>query len=146
VKYGGSGRLCREDYETLGGVRGSIEAAVEAAFTDPGRDPAIPRTRVPLRMGFIPWLARIDPDTEERKRRVARWEEIPVDAHPLLDSAAAPGAGPASARGRPGRVSGFCLTLSGALRYRMTRAPHHALHPCSHLSFRHPSPLKSIDR
>ena len=38
-----------------------------------------------LRAGFIPWLARIDPDSEERKRRVARWEEIPAEARPLLE-------------------------------------------------------------
>ena len=50
MEYAGSGRLCREDYETLGGVSGSIEAAVEAAFTDPGHEPAIRRTRVPANL------------------------------------------------------------------------------------------------
>src|SRR5262249_13408148 len=38
-----------------------------------------------LRAGFIPWLARIDPDTEERKRRVAGWEEVPSEARPLIE-------------------------------------------------------------
>jgi Novel STAND NTPase 1/WD domain, G-beta repeat len=89
VEYGGSGRLRRQDYEALGGVRGSIEAAVEAAFAEAGREPAIPADRgfrePLLRAGFIPWLARIDPDTEERKRRVARWEEIPSEARPLIE-------------------------------------------------------------
>ena len=38
-----------------------------------------------LRTGFIPWLARVDPDTEERKRRLARWEELPPEARPLFE-------------------------------------------------------------
>ena len=89
IEHGGDGKLSLEDYEGLGGVRGSIEAAIEAAFADPGRTPAVPadsaaRERL-LRAGFIPWLARVDPDTEEPKRRVARWDEIPPEAGPLLE-------------------------------------------------------------
>ncbi|MGH8660701.1 MAG: beta-propeller domain-containing protein, partial [Burkholderiales bacterium] len=89
VEHGGDGKLLLEDYEVLGGVRGSIEAAVEMAFAEPGREPAVPadkavRERL-LRASFIPWLARVDPDTEERKRRVARWEEIPPEARPLIE-------------------------------------------------------------
>jgi WD40 repeat protein len=89
VDHGGSGRLRVTDYEALGAVRGSIEAAVDAAFVEPGRRPVIPADRPErerlLRAGFIPWLARVDPDTEERKRRVARFDEIPVESRPLLD-------------------------------------------------------------
>jgi hypothetical protein len=89
VEHGGDGKLLLEDYEVLGGVRGSIEAAIEAAFAEPGREPIVPADKAArerlLRAGFIPWLARVDPDTEERKRRVARWEEIPPEARPLLE-------------------------------------------------------------
>jgi WD40 repeat protein len=89
LEYGGDGSLRLSGYEELGGVQGSIAAAIAAAFAEPGRAPAIPadpseRERC-LRLGFIPWLARVDPDTEERKRRVARWEEVPVEARPLLE-------------------------------------------------------------
>jgi hypothetical protein len=89
IEHGGDGKLSLEDYEQLGGIRGSIEAAIEAAFVDPGRAPAVPadplaRERL-LHAGFIPWLARVDPDTEERKRRVARWDETPPEARPLLE-------------------------------------------------------------
>ena len=89
IEHGGDGDLTLSEYEDLGGVRGSIEAAITAAFADPGRAPAIPtdpgeRERC-LRLGFIPWLASVDPETEERKRRVARWEEIPVEARPVLE-------------------------------------------------------------
>lgn len=89
VEHGGDGELLLQDYEASGGVRGSIEAAIEAAFVEPGRTPIVPvdretRERL-LRSGFIPWLARVDPHTEERKRRVARWEEIPQEVQPLLE-------------------------------------------------------------
>jgi uncharacterized protein (DUF2267 family) len=89
VEHGGDGKLLLDDYEALGGVRGSIEAAIAAAFAEPGRAPMVPADRVArerlLRAGFIPWLARVDPNTEERKRRVARWEEIPPEVQPLLE-------------------------------------------------------------
>jgi WD40 repeat protein len=86
--YGATINLRLDDYEALGGVRGSIEAAVESAFADPGREPAVPADKAErerlLREGFIPWLARVDPLTEERKRRVARWDELPEPAHAVL--------------------------------------------------------------
>ena len=89
VDYGADGVLNSADYDALGGVRGSIEAAVEAAFENPGREPAVPpdkaeRERL-LRQAFIPWLAGVDPDTDERRRRVARWEDIPPDARGVVD-------------------------------------------------------------
>ena len=63
-------------YRALGGVKGSIEAAVERAFKAADADPAIPKDRVArlalLRRGLIPWLAGIDPDTGAPRRRVAR--------------------------------------------------------------------------
>src|SRR5206468_2661813 len=89
IECGGDGDLRLDEYQVLGGVKGSIEAAVTAAFADPGRHPAVSADKVErervLRQAFIPWLAAVDPETEERKRRVARWEELPVDAHSLLE-------------------------------------------------------------
>ena len=40
--YGADGRLTLDEYNKLGGVQGSIEAAVAQAFAEPGRAPAIP--------------------------------------------------------------------------------------------------------
>ena len=89
VEHGGDGALSLPDYEALGGLRGSIEEVVKAAFAEPGHEPAIPTDETErmrrLRAGFIPWLARIDPDTEERKRRVARLEELPAEVRPLIE-------------------------------------------------------------
>jgi len=89
VENGGDGALSLQGYEALGGLRGSIEEVVRNAFAEPGRAPSIPadeeeRARR-LKKGFIPWLTRIDPDTGERKRRVARIEELPMEARPLIE-------------------------------------------------------------
>lgn len=78
--YGGEGRLTVADYTTLGGVQGSIEAAVAGALAEPAHSPSIPakeeeRLRS-MRAALIPWLARIHPETGEPMRRVARLTDI----------------------------------------------------------------------
>ncbi len=89
VDHGADGELTLADYDAAGRIRGAIEAAIDDAFADPGRAPAIPADEETrhrhLRAGLLPWLARIDPDTEEPKRRVARWEEIPEGSRALLE-------------------------------------------------------------
>ena len=89
LEYGGRGRLTLADYEALGRIRGSIEAAVERAMAAADADPRIPRDRAArltlLRRGFIPWLAGIDSETGSPRRRVARMSEIPAEARPLID-------------------------------------------------------------
>jgi formylglycine-generating enzyme required for sulfatase activity len=89
LEYGGRGQLTLSDYRALKGIRGSIEAAVERAFKEADKDPAIPKDRQArlslLRRGLIPWLAGIDPDSGSPRRRVARKSEIPQEARPLID-------------------------------------------------------------
>jgi formylglycine-generating enzyme required for sulfatase activity len=89
LEYGGRGRLTLADYEALGRIRGSIEAAVERALAAADADPKIPRERAArlalLRRGFIPWLAGIDSETGNPRRRVARMSEIPPEARPLIE-------------------------------------------------------------
>jgi hypothetical protein len=46
LEYGGSGRLALSNYEALGRIKGSIEAAIERAFKVADADPAIPNDRV----------------------------------------------------------------------------------------------------
>ena len=88
LEYGSRGRLTLTDYEALGRIKGSIEAAVEQALTAPDADPSAPRDRAArlklMRRGLIPWLASIDPDTGAPRRRVARFSEIPADARPSI--------------------------------------------------------------
>ena len=88
VEEGGDGDMTVAEYQSLGGIRGSIEAAVERAFKAADADPAVPKDRVArlalLRRGLIPWLAGIDPDTGAPRRRVARLSEIPAEARRLI--------------------------------------------------------------
>ena len=88
-EHGGDGDLKLSEYEQLGRVAGSIEAAVERALKAADGNPAIPRDRSArlalLRRGLIPWLAGLDPDTGTPRRRVAKLSEIPADARPLID-------------------------------------------------------------
>ena len=88
VEHGGDGDMTVAEYRSLGGIRGSIKAAVERALQTADADPAIPKDRVSrlalLRRGLIPWLAGIDPDTGAPRRRVARLSEIPAEARPLI--------------------------------------------------------------
>jgi len=88
LEHGGDGDLKLGEYREIGGIRGSIEAAVEGAFTAADGDPAVPRDRAArlalLRRALIPWLCGIDPETGTPRRRVARLSEIPAEALPLV--------------------------------------------------------------
>ncbi|WP_353646182.1 TIR domain-containing protein [Mesorhizobium sp. WSM2239] len=88
LEHGGDGDLRLVDYRDIGGIRGSIEAAVERALKASDADQAVPRDRAAklalLRRALIPWLAGIDPDTGAPRRRVARLSEIPEDARSLV--------------------------------------------------------------
>jgi formylglycine-generating enzyme required for sulfatase activity len=88
-EHGGGGDLKLSNYEELGRIRGSIEAAVERALKAADADPKIPQDRQArlafLRRGLIPWLAGIDPDSGAPRRRIARRSEIPVESRRLID-------------------------------------------------------------
>ena len=67
-------RVGYDEYQRLGGVRGVIGMAVERAFERPGSEPAIPAQRHEqerLLQQVFPYLATVDPDTGDWKRRVA---------------------------------------------------------------------------
>jgi len=88
-KYGASqGRLELGSYEQLGGIKGSINAAINNAFKAANNDSSIPRDEDArlklLRRGMIPWLAGIDPDTHNPRRQRARQSDIPKEALPLI--------------------------------------------------------------
>ena len=88
-EYHAGGALKLDHYETLGRVKGSIEAAVERALRAADADPSIPKDRPArfalLRRGLIPWLAGIEPETGAPRRRVARLSEIPAETRPLIN-------------------------------------------------------------
>jgi len=84
----GGGQLSETQYQRLGRIGGSIEAAVERAVDAAASDPKVPKDKEArialLRRGLIPWLAGIDPDTGAPRRGVARLSEIPEGARPLI--------------------------------------------------------------
>lgn len=88
-EYGADGDLLLKEYDGLGRIRGSIQAAVEAALQAADSDPTIPKDPAErlalLRRALIPALARIDPETRAPRRRVARISEIPREARGLID-------------------------------------------------------------
>ncbi len=78
--FSAAGRMTLAQYEAMGGISGSIDMALKQALAHPGDEPAIPAEKeeqlAVLRRSFIPWLARIDPDTGVPMRRVARLDEF----------------------------------------------------------------------
>jgi tetratricopeptide (TPR) repeat protein len=88
LEHGGDGDLRLSEYRQIGGIKGSIDAAVEGALRAADADPAVPRDHAArealLRRALIPWLAGIDPETGAPRRRIARLTEIPEEARPLV--------------------------------------------------------------
>lgn len=81
-------RIGHDEYHRLGGVRGVISQAVQRALDRPGQDPPIPTDPAQqerLLMQLFPFIATVDPDTGERKRRVALRQAI-RDAAPQADA------------------------------------------------------------
>jgi CHASE2 domain-containing sensor protein len=88
-EFGATGGLTLEQYERIGGVAGSIDMALKRALARPSDAPVIPTERAEqfatLRAAFIPWLARIDPNTGVPVRRVARLDEFPQHTHAVVE-------------------------------------------------------------
>jgi WD40 repeat protein len=87
-EFGDSGALTKDQYLRLGGIRGSINAAIERVLSVAHGREGIPNDRtgklVLLRRGLIPWLAVIDADTNSPRRRIARLSEIPEESRALI--------------------------------------------------------------
>ena len=88
-EFGARGELKREDYIETGRVGGVIHRAVNQALAAADADSRIPRDEaareILLRRGFIPWLTGIDAETRTPRRSIARRDEIPDAARPLMD-------------------------------------------------------------
>ena len=88
-EFAPAGSLTLEQYESIGGTSGAIEKALGRALAKPADAPAIPAGRdeqlALLRAAFIPWLARVDPDTGERTRRVAQLNELPPASRAVVE-------------------------------------------------------------
>lgn len=83
-EFAAGGKITLEQYQVAGGVSRSIDMALKRALAEPLNSPAIPVGKeeqlAHLRAAFIPWLARVDPESGLPMRRVARLNEFPADA------------------------------------------------------------------
>jgi formylglycine-generating enzyme required for sulfatase activity len=88
-EFGAGGAITLAQYEAMGGVGRSIEMALKRALTRPSDSPAIPATETEqlalLRVTFIPWLARIDPESGLAMRRVTRFADFPQRSRAMVE-------------------------------------------------------------
>jgi WD40 repeat protein len=81
--YGSTGRLTLKPYAERGGIGSVVQTEIdELLSSDP--DERAEQLKL-LRAAFIPWLARINPVSNEPMRRVARWTDLPEAARPLIN-------------------------------------------------------------
>jgi WD40 repeat protein len=75
--------LTLADYEAMGGMRHVVHTEIDGLLATDGVQRA---TQLELlRSAFIPWLATINPDSDQALRRVARWNDLPAEGRPLLE-------------------------------------------------------------
>ena len=88
--YHSAGKITLADYETMGGIAGSIDAAVVNAMRwamqhrNIAADELTQQTL--LRRTMIPWFAGIDPETGIARRNVSRYNQLPAETQPLVDA------------------------------------------------------------
>jgi len=84
LDYGSTERLTLANYEAMGGMQRVVETEIDTLLAaDPDQRAQQLDT---LRAAFIPWLATVDPHTDQPSRRVARWDELPRSSHDLINA------------------------------------------------------------
>jgi WD40 repeat protein len=82
--YGSDGRLTLAEYQDLGGMPHVVQHEIDALLS---RDPDVWQQQLELlRAAFIPWLATINPDTDQPVRRIARLADLPAESLPLIEA------------------------------------------------------------
>jgi WD40 repeat protein len=82
-KYGAAKKLTLSHYEEIGGLRRVVQTVIDGILDE---DPSVRVGQLQLlRAAFIPWLATVNPDTDQPMRRVARWSDLPESSRPLMD-------------------------------------------------------------
>ena len=83
-KYGASKKLTLAHYEEIGGLGRVVQTVIDGILDD---DPPTRSGQLQLlRDAFIPWMATVNPDTDQPMRRVARWSDLPEASRPLIDA------------------------------------------------------------
>ena len=82
--YESAGELTLSQYEAMGGMRNVVQTEIDEVLSDERSEKS--RELDLLRAAFIPWLATIDPDTNQPMRRIARWTDLPEPSRPLVEA------------------------------------------------------------
>jgi WD40 repeat protein len=81
--WGSDGDLLLSEYVQMGEMRNVVQTEVDDILA---RDKAEKQKQLEvLRTAFVQHLATINPDNDQPVRRVARWDDLPDDAKPLLE-------------------------------------------------------------
>ncbi|WP_194853204.1 toll/interleukin-1 receptor domain-containing protein [Nocardia sp. SYP-A9097] len=81
--YGHTGLITRVHYTALGGVANVVATEIDKILD---RDPTAREQQLALlRTAFIPWLATVAHDSDQPLRRIARYNDLPATARPLID-------------------------------------------------------------
>lgn len=84
LDYGSTGELTLANYQSMGGMQHIVHAEIDTLLA---ADPDLRSQQLDvLHAAFIPWLATIDPRTDQPSRRVARWSELPPASHDLINA------------------------------------------------------------
>ena len=87
--FAAGGALTLDQYLAIGGIAGSIDKAVKQALAKPGDAPVIPAAAEDqlacLRATFIPWLADVDPQSGQPRRRVAKLDDFVGATRAMVD-------------------------------------------------------------
>ena len=80
----GAKELTLATYQAMGGIRDVVNHEIEDVLSHDSHDR---QTALELlRTAFIPWLATINPDSDQPMRRVARYHALPEASHGLIDA------------------------------------------------------------
>ena len=83
-EHGASGRLTREHYQAMGGMKRVVQTEIDDILS---ADPDARSHQLGwLRAAFIPWLATINPENDQPMRRFARYGDLPEPSRPLIDA------------------------------------------------------------
>ncbi|MGN2638269.1 nSTAND1 domain-containing NTPase [Nocardia takedensis] len=78
-----AGAITVADYRQMGGIDTVVAAEVDHILD---HDPALRESQLKmLRSAFVPWLATFAADVDEPLRRIARYDDLPAEARPLID-------------------------------------------------------------
>jgi WD40 repeat protein len=76
-------KITLADYEAMGGMRHVVQTEIDGLLATDAEQRAAQLEL--LRAAFIPWLATVNPDSDQAMRRVARWNDLPAESRPLLE-------------------------------------------------------------